>query len=265
MPETWAQTLDRELAEEALHILEEAILEFDLARPHIVISAYAHDAPPSLPVGNEEVWRERRTRVAEMLVRRGVLRAQHEEYRGGPYVGEAERGYWLAIDADETTVREVAGALRTRLHPPRPSTDRAMWERMPPNQRNAFPPPIEEPSRPATPSHVYNAPVQITNVTSSGDNATINVNVTAGDLRQVTTFVEGLEKHFEKLELPAGEAAEMRDELEKLKVEMKTKAPRKGIIRHGIDKLVQGLAAAGAHALAVPLIHAGQQLLRQLH
>jgi hypothetical protein len=147
----WTRTIQEGIAREALHILQEVIHEFDLGKTgRIRIEGFAHDTPPSIPIGSDDAWRRSRTEVAEMLVSRGVLRSADATYFGGPYVADTDRGYWVFVEADEQMVREAHGELEDRFEPkPAPPQRVPTWESLPQNVRSALPTP-----QPATPEKV---------------------------------------------------------------------------------------------------------------
>ena len=147
----WTQTIQGDIAREALHILQEVIHEFDLGKTgRIRIGGFAHDTPPSIPIGSDDAWRKPRTEVAEMLASRGVLQSANARYVGGPYAADTDMGYWVFVQADEQTVREAHKELEDRFKPkPAPPQRVPTWESLPQNVRNALPTP-----QPATPEKV---------------------------------------------------------------------------------------------------------------
>jgi len=73
-----------------------------------------------------------RSDVAEMLVRRGVLRAQRHEYFARPYTRDADRD-WLVIDADPETVRHALAQLLEQVR------RREQYRNLPQNTRSSKP------------------------------------------------------------------------------------------------------------------------------
>lgn len=247
-PPAWVGTIQREIAEEAFHLLGDVIRQFDLGKSGVLrISGYAHDSPDRLPIGNEAYWRVKRTEVARMLVARGVLRGAEARYVGGsPYIGDADRGDWLFVEGDEQTVREIAEALGARLHPARPAPRPA--------------PPVA--AAPAGGTTNYFGPV--THVNTTGDNATINVTVNANDLAAVVELVRRVQADIDKLTLEADDAAKLQSEVEALDAETKAAKPEKGRLRKGVEMVLGTLAKAGASAAATGLVHLAGEALRHL-
>jgi serine/threonine protein kinase len=112
----WIDTITLPIAMEAFDILSAVAEALDANAAPLVISAYPHDAPPSIPVGAEEALREVRQRVATMLVREGILQSATYFHHSGPYVSDSDRE-GLLIEAAEAPVRSTLAALRKRLEP----------------------------------------------------------------------------------------------------------------------------------------------------
>ena len=240
----WIGTVNPELAREAMNVLEDMIREYDIGRPNPVrISAYPPDAPDMM-IGNETAWLKARGDAVEMLRNNRILRAADRRYVGGsPYVRDEDRGEWWFIDAEATTVREIAAALRARLYRPNPpAAPRAV--------------------APASATTIYNAPV--TNVHSYGDNAELNVTVQTNDLKAIAEFIKQVEAKLGDLRLPVPKAIELVKELEALKHATREPAPKRGPIRRGMDKVLGFLGQAGISVVVQGLTKLGTEALKHL-
>ena len=245
-PPPWIRTVQVEIAEEALAILDDVIHEIDLGRTGTFrIGGYAGDSPVSLPVGND-YSRDKRTQVGQMLVARGALISAQAHYAGGsPYVADEDRGNWLVVEADEQTVRNTADALRTRLRL-RPPAPRAH---------------ARGPSGPQA-TNTYNAPVTIVNTT--GDNANVSVTVNANVLGIVTELARRAQDDADNLQLGAEEVQQLREDAAALEAEAQSAKPEKGRLRRGVEAVMRTIGKAGATVAGTALAKLAEEALKYL-
>src|SRR5439155_23334523 len=88
----WIETCARDVAEEARDILSDVLREMDLVLDPQVISPYPRGTSDLKWSANyHEEMATIRTRVAEMLVKRHVLRSAQPFHERSPYVSDEQR------------------------------------------------------------------------------------------------------------------------------------------------------------------------------
>jgi hypothetical protein len=113
-----------------------------------------------------------------------------------------------------------------------------------------------------TTTNIFHGPV--TNVTTTGDNATVNVTVNASDLQAMGEFIARVEAALGELTLPVPQAVELHNEIKALKAEAQTSAPRKGVLKGGIEKVLGLLKSVGSSVAAKSLADMGTEALKHL-
>lgn len=112
---TWISTCSRDVARASMEFLGDVCEEFDMLHDPIIVSPYIH----GMGIGQAENVRRARTAMANMLVKRSVLKSAEYFHERGSY-GDA-RAEGIRIVADEATVREAHRLLRERVFGPRPA------------------------------------------------------------------------------------------------------------------------------------------------
>lgn len=254
-PLTWLEEIPTEILREVRDILEAAAREFALGKASIRISPYPSEYEHHPPgIGQEERVKARRSEVAEMLVRRGVLQEQHGQYVGGPNSREEDRGDWLMIKADPAVVRAALDQLRDHL------LDRDQYERLPASQRATFPTPKWVNLPPGSVTNYY-GPTTIANVQSAGDHSTITVIVGQNDLNAVNDLVRELKKSIGKLGLENEDKQEVEAEIATIEAQVRSPKPKASIVKSALGGIAKVLAGAAAHEAAGPLIHKAHEIL----
>ena len=257
-PLTWLEDVPTDVLAEAVDILEAVVRECALGGTPVRIfpfpSEYEHR---SAPIGQEGHLKAQRSRVAEMLVRRGVLLGQRSVYLGGPYVAEADRGDWLVVEAEPARVRSTLDEVREHLR------GREQYNRLPLNQRSAVPTPKWVGLPPSSITNFY-GPTSIANVTNTGDHNSIVVTVGGADLAAIERLVEELKAAAAQLGLNGDARAELEAEIATLEAQVKSPRPKSNVLKAGLSSLAKILAGAAAHEVAGPLAQAVGQLLHHL-
>ncbi len=248
-PLTWLGDIPTDILNEARDILEAAVRELALGKTTMRVSPFPseYDQHPP-PVGQDERLKAGRTDVAEMLVRRGVLRGQRSVYVGGPYAREEDRGDWLTLDADPTTIRHALEELHAHLR------GRDQYQCMPQNMRSALPTP-KWVSLPPGNVHNYYGITNIATVTSTGDHNTVTVTVGPSDLKAITDLVAEVKGAVDKLGLDVATKQEVEAEIATIEAQARSSKPKPGILKTSLSALGSALASAAVREVAGPLIH----------
>jgi hypothetical protein len=110
--------------------------------------------------------------------------------------------------------------------------------------------------------NVY-GPANVANINCSGDHANINVTVEAPS-QAMSDFVKNVRGTLDHLGLELEENAELDADLKTLEAQIVSPKPKQSILRSSLQSVLRVLEGAAGSALAGPLVHAGQEILKQL-